>query len=344
MTVTTPLRYQTLGDYTYHAIKKHLKKIEKWEASVKKDEDPEALHQMRVGMRRLRSVVSSLGFAVELPKSVCDRNIGKIARRLGNLRDLDVLKDILENQYQPGLPREEQKYLQKGLETLAQQRQTHLELVQQLLKSNRYKSLKNDLEDWLLTPIYQPIALISINFSVSDLLLPEVSRFFIHPGWLVGLEIDGEPINGNSESKLLLVDENNQDQLNGHLMENSKVLHHLRKQAKRLRYQMELFTDLYGEKYQNFVNDIKNIQDILGNLQDSLVLEEWLMEIFGQEWSRKLPQLQQIVIATRWEYWQQWQALHAKYMQHSTRESLHQEILDSHKNEIKNPEQHQISI
>lgn len=339
MTVITPLRYQTLGDYTYHAIKKHLKKIEKWEASVKKDEDPEALHQMRVRMRRLRSVVSSLGFAVELPKSVSDRNIGKIARRLGNLRDLDVLKDILENQYQPCLPTEEQKYLQKGLEKLSQQRQANLELVQQLMKSNRYKSLKNDLEDWLLTPIYQPIALISINFSLADLLLPEVSRFLIHSGWLVGIEIDGEPINGNSESKLFLVNENNQDQLNAHLIENSKVLHHLRKQAKRLRYQMELFTDLYGENYQNFVNDVKNIQDILGNLQDSLVLEEWLADIFGQEWSKKLPKFQEIVMANRWEYWQQWQVLHAKYMQHSTRVALHQEILSSHYNAIENTEE-----
>lgn len=328
MIVSTEITYKTLGDYTHHAIKKHLKKIEKWESSVKKDEDPEALHQMRVGMRRLRTVVNSLGFAVELPKSSRDRHLKKIARRLGDLRDLDVLKEKLERDYQPLLKAEEQQYLQLALEKLSQQRQTRLEIVQQTLKSNRYKNLKQDLEKWLLNPIYQPIAFVAITFGVQDVILPEVSKFFLHSGWLVGIELDGEAINGNSQSKLMVVNEENREQLNKHLLEHSTTLHYLRKQAKRLRYQMELFTDLYPEEYHRFLSDIKNIQDILGYLQDLIVLEEWLSQVIGRSWVEKLPNLQHILTTNRWEYWQNWQALHSRYMQHSTRTDLHRVILN----------------
>ncbi|MHC5831555.1 MAG: CHAD domain-containing protein, partial [Nostoc sp.] len=47
MKLATQTTVKTLGDYAYQAIEKHFKKTLKWEKSVKKDEDPEALHQMR---------------------------------------------------------------------------------------------------------------------------------------------------------------------------------------------------------------------------------------------------------------------------------------------------------
>ena len=122
MKLATEPTVKTLGDYAYQAIQKHFKKTLKWEKSVKKDEDPEALHQMRVGMRRLRTATTRFEIALNLSKPVSDKNIGKIARRLGNLRDLDVLKETLETLYQPHLPRKEQESLQTAFDALAKQR------------------------------------------------------------------------------------------------------------------------------------------------------------------------------------------------------------------------------
>ena len=44
------------------------------------------------------------------------------------------------------------------------------------------------------------------------------------------------------------------------------VIHDLRKQAKRVRYQMNLFTELYSPTYKDYVEDMKQIQGLLGDI------------------------------------------------------------------------------
>ena len=98
---STETSIKSLAETAHQAIEKHFEKTIKWEKAVKKDEDPEAVHQMRVGMRRLRTAVSRFDKYLHLPKTISDKNIGKLARILGGLRDLDVLQEILENNYFP---------------------------------------------------------------------------------------------------------------------------------------------------------------------------------------------------------------------------------------------------
>ncbi|MDJ0571712.1 MAG: CHAD domain-containing protein [Pleurocapsa sp. MO_192.B19] len=92
-------RAVTLGEWANMAISKHTRKIFKYEAGVLEDKDPEDLHQMRVGMRRLRSAIASFAVALDLPKTVNEKNIAKIGRSLGTLRDLDVLLAALKDNY-----------------------------------------------------------------------------------------------------------------------------------------------------------------------------------------------------------------------------------------------------
>jgi CHAD domain-containing protein len=68
MKLVTKTTVKTTGNCAYQAIKKHFEKTIKWEKSVKKDEDPEALHQMRVGMLRLRTAVQRFDMFLSLPK------------------------------------------------------------------------------------------------------------------------------------------------------------------------------------------------------------------------------------------------------------------------------------
>lgn len=310
---------RTLGNYAYSAIQKHLKKTFKWETAVKKDKEPEALHQMRVGMRRLRTAVTRFNQAVHFPKGVDDKNIGKIARRLGNLRDLDVLKETLVNRYQPHLPDKERKYLKIALHALDEQRSDVLEDVRETFKDERYKSLKQELKEWLEEPIYQPIACVTIQEVLPDLLLPEVSSFLLHPGWLVGTETE--------ESEIVLPREWEAEQIEEELDHSGKTLHSLRKQAKRLRYQMELFTDLYGESYMAYVAEIKNIQEILGEMQDSVVLAEWLMDVLDSDINKELPTLATIFAENRYQLWQRWQPLQQRYLNGETRHRFHLTLL-----------------
>jgi CHAD domain-containing protein len=310
---------KTLGDYAHQAIDKHFKKTLKWEKSVKKDQDPEALHQMRVGMRRLRTAVSRFDIALNLPKPASDKNIGKIARRLGNLRDLDVLKETLETLYQPHLPDKEQEYLQKAFHALAKQREDEFANMQKTFKHESYKSLKEALEEWLEKPSYQPLASLPIQQVLPDLLLPEVSSFLLHPGWLVGTQV--------VDLKVKICTDWKPEKIEKQLTVKGETIHDLRKQAKRVRYQMELFTDLYSESYSAYIAEVKSIQDILGMMQDSAVLSEWLVDVLKSEIHTHVPTLATLLAENRYQLWQQWQPLQEQYLQAENRHSFHLTIL-----------------
>ncbi len=317
--IATKPTVKTLSDYTYSAIEKHFKKTWKWEKSVKNDKDAEALHQMRVGMRRLRTTVTRFNSIVNLPKSASDKKIGKIAQCLGSLRDLDVLKETLKNTYQPQLPKKEKTILDDVIDNLDRQRADTAIDVKTLFKSERYKSLKTGLEEWLDKPSYQPLANLTLQQALPDLLLPEVSCFFMHPGWLIGTQVE--------ENKVVVSKDFDEKKIDKQILIKGEDLHDLRKQAKRLRYLMELFTDLYGEGYANCLEQVKNIQEVLGSMQDSVVLDEWLQDVLGSKISKELPTLATLLTKNRYDLWQQWQSLQQRYLKLETRLEFHLIIL-----------------
>ena len=318
--VTTPT-VKSLGDCAYQAIVKHFYKTIEWEKSVKTGEDPEALHQMRVGMRRLRTAVSRFDLCLNLPKSVSDQHIGKIARILGKLRDLDVLKEILENNYKPHLLPKEQLSLNMAFSTLDKQREFALYQVQKTLKDETYKCFKNQLQQWLEKPIYQPLAALPIHQVLPDLLLPEISKLLLHPGWMIGTHI--------VNSQEVIISHWTPEDLEKNLKNQNKNLHDLRKQAKRVRYQMELFSNLYSEAFSKHISQIKSIQEILGILQDSIVLNEWLENIFKSQINDKLSGLITLLTANRYQLWQEWQLIQQQYLKLETRHNLYLTILPS---------------
>ncbi|NMG10034.1 CHAD domain-containing protein [Brasilonema sp. UFV-L1] len=323
MTFATKQEIKTLGNYAYSAIQKHSQKTIKLETPVKKDKDPEALHQMRVGMRRLRTAVTGFSPAVDLQKPASDKNIGKIARTLGNLRDLDVLKETLEKLEQSHLPRKEKHSLQTALDALSKQREEALVDVKSTFKDERYKSLKHTLKEWLEEPSYQPLAYMPIQQVLPDLLLPEVSKFLLHPGWLIGTQVEGQV----EEAEVIIPGKWEAQRVEQELATNGDTLHSLRKQAKRLRYQMELFTDLYGQSYTACLAEVKSIQEILGAIQDSVVLTQWLADVFNSEIRSQFPTLASWLAQNRCKLWQQWQPLQRRYLKAQTRHGFHLTML-----------------
>jgi CHAD domain-containing protein len=319
MPKTTTLELKTFGHWAYLAIEKHFQKTLKHETEVLKNKDPEALHQMRVGMRRLRTAVHGFAPALSLPPAAGEKKIAKIARKLGELRDIDVLQDPLKNQYLLTLPPSEQDALKKVLATLKKQRQKSLELVQATLKDEPYQQLKQGLQNWLGQPAYGEFAQFPIDEILPDLLLPLASQFFLHPAWLVGVKLDaGEiaaPSDLNSEIVVQL--------LNTH----GDKLHSLRKQAKRVRYQMEVFTDFYDSTYDNYVNEVKEIQGVLGQIQDSFVLAEFLKEALESDNLDQLPTLAAQFTQARYQAWQEWRTLQQRYLNPQTRRDFHQTLL-----------------
>jgi CHAD domain-containing protein len=319
---------QIFGDWAAIAIAKHAHKIFKCEADVLKDKDPEDLHQMRVAMRRLRTAVLGFDRAIDLPITVSEKSIGKFARILGSLRDLDVMQEAIVTQYQPFLSHPEHKQLDRVLKALKKRRKSTLSRVRGCLKGDRYQTFKKDLQQWIEDPNYQSLSEVSIREVLPDLLLPEIANFLLHPGWWVGIQLTAGTVNFHEPLEPEAVREL--------LDRQGVILHDLRKEAKRIRYQMELFTQFYGETYQDFVQRVKQVQEVLGNIQDGFVLIDFLADVLETDVQTEMPELAARLTEIRYQQWQEWEGLQRQFLDSETRQNLR--TIVQHPNGLINPQ------
>lgn len=308
----------TLKELAYKAIAKHSRRILKHEAGVLLDNDPEELHQMRVGMRRLQSAISGFDLAIDLPDILMRKNLNKIGHSLGKLRDLDVLLDTLANNYRSQLPTKEQKSLDRVIKSLEKQRKHEFKRVRKTLKSRLYLKFKQEMNNWLEQPKYKISGNLAIGYGLPDLLLPQVSQFLLDPGWLVGVEL--------KSGKIEFPDILNTSAIEQLLSREDSYLHNLRKSAKKTRYSLELFSQFYGETYHDYLKQIKEVQEILGQTQDVHVLRKVLEKILRSPISAKMPELANILLQIRYQKWLEWQNLQKLFLEDKTRQEFRQAI------------------
>ena len=109
-------------DAARRALEGHFHKMMDNAEGTRLGEDIEALHDMRVGSRRLRAALSV--FAKIFPKSeyqTLDKQVGDITDALGAVRDLDVQLDYLRRVRDP-LPPNEAYGLSRLIERQAKRR------------------------------------------------------------------------------------------------------------------------------------------------------------------------------------------------------------------------------
>jgi CHAD domain-containing protein len=297
----------TLADFAFNAIAKQVKKIVKYEEKIFTENDPENLHQIRVGMRKLRSILSIFSIVLILPSSITDKKIGNLAKILGQQRDLDILKINLENKFNHQSLDQETVIIKKIIHKISQNNlNSHKKNLEDILISKKYQHLKEDLLFWLENPQFTSIAQQNIRHILPDLLLPQISNFFLQSGWSIGTFIDDNGhiiINENlSETDIYLL-----------INKQAESLHKLRKQAKKTRYQLELFTEFYPQEYREYLDFIVKVQEILGEIQDNICLQDHLTEVMGNKWLKKLNNLHQLILKDKLEMWQQWQQLQIKF-------------------------------
>lgn len=153
-----------------------------------------------------------------------------------------------------------------------------------------------------------------------DLLLPQVSQLLLHPGWLVGIDLAEGEINFNQEMS--------PDQVKYLLEDQEKILHNLRKAAKKTRYNMVLFTQFYANDYSDYLKKIKAIQEVLGVIQDCFVLRSFLKQALGKNTEQYLPTLIQHFHRKRYQQWQAWESLQHQFLKLPTRQQLQKIIID----------------
>ncbi|MBT9316076.1 CHAD domain-containing protein [Leptothoe spongobia] len=294
---------ERLGDYAHQAIQKCVRHILKQEKGVLAQKDPEFVHQMRIGLRRLRTASEVFGFAIALPNAMGERALKRLGKVLGRVRDLDVLQDWFARYVdQTDLKKSEMKVLRTVTRRLKQHRQKYGVQMTKYLHSKAYKRLIKACDRWLKQPKYTSLACLPMTVALPDIQLPMISQLLLHPGWLV--------VHDTKKTEL-------------------EQVHALRKRIKGVRYQMELLRTFYGETYKQQISAFKEMQDLLGGLQDQAVLQSFLVEVLGAKWPQKLPSLKKYFRQQHKQLWQRWLVVRQPYLSLTRRNELHQLFLET---------------
>jgi CHAD domain-containing protein len=306
----------TLGAYARKVIRHEFDRLMKHEDAVLEDTDSEPLHQMRVGMRRLRAALGTFSLVIILPKDVTVQGIAKISKQLGATRDWDVLNQTLKEDFQPLLKGSEQDRLDEALLHIKKHRKYSFSHLKKALTGKRYKTLTRSLQEWIEHPTFETIAELPIDLVLPDLLMPMTSEFLLHPGWwVVPFEFGSAqnlPNTPNIEQKL-----------------EYEVLHSLRKKAKGIRYQSEFFKSFYPPAYGDYIKDLKIMQETLGQLQDCKVLGEFLTSELTTCLDKTLPTVAQKLQQLKHESWETWEPLRQRFVDVEFRRNLRSQILNS---------------
>lgn len=228
--------------------------------------DDEALHDMRVALRRLRSTLEN---SITLQGSALRKDIakemrserhslGKLGDALGAVRDFDVLSQYLQD-YQAGLG--ENPASGAGLERfgkyLHERREHNFAPMQKAIeRAARPRKKREEFARWA--------------HSLAGVREPDVPL-----------------INAAKQVLILRVDE---AVAMGHVLQSSdeEEQHNLRKSLRRLRYTLEAFAPAF-QKPKPLVKSLVAMQDELGEMQDRSVLRAMLLDCFQVSNIDKLP-------------------------------------------------------
>jgi len=315
----------TLGEFAYRTLQEQYQHLVSHEKAVLADKDPEDLHQMRVGSRRLYTALQVFQSVITLPKAAHIKRIHRLTQVLGTLRDLDVQLQALRKTYLPNLEAPEQEQLSRVIKHLEQQRRKALAGTRDILSQSRYQDLKTAYETWIVSPQLLSQASVPLALILPDLLSPLLARTLNHPGWF----IEAETLSPMMLSQLFASSSNSSSSNSSskQLGENATTtLHDLRKACKHARYQSEFFASFYGEEFKAWIKNIKALQDTLGGLQD--------LEILHQQLHRShvaiatMPQLQRILQTHQATLLATWETQRQPYLTREFRYGLYRMLLD----------------
>jgi CHAD domain-containing protein len=228
------------------------------EAGTLSGENIEELHDMRVATRRMRTAFDVFG-AAYTPKAIKShfKGMRRTGRTLGRVRDLDVFIDKARR-YQDSLAEEQRQELEPLLEAWGAEREKARQEMVAYLQGDRYQAFKEKFFAFLSMPgegarprSTEPPAPYLVREAVPALVYTRLAsvRAF-------------DAILGNATIE---------------------QFHALRIEFKKLRYTLEYFREVLGEEAKPVINEIKGLQDHLGDLHDAQVASVLLRD-FLERW------------------------------------------------------------
>lgn len=249
----------TLDDSMAEAVRKilwfHFQRMIEHETGTRQGEDIEALHEMRVSVRRMRTAVQIFADYLDLAEMApFIKSLRRTGRALGKVRDLDVFMEKTEQYLSTeGIKRKKIKPLLKIWET------KHEAVRQEMmayLDSKSYKRFKKTFRAYLKTPLeIKPILnhkQEAIPYRLRDLapelIYQRLAHVRAYDEWVT-----------NPDTPL-------------------ECIHRLRISCKALRYTLEYLEEVLDEEVRGVIRRIKRLQDHLGDLQDAAVASSLLRD------------------------------------------------------------------
>lgn len=240
-----PLRGTTAGEVVRLAVGADVARLVQHDPIARIGEDPEGVHQARVAARRLRSQFET--FAPVMKHSHCEslvRDLRWLGRRLGAVRDADVLLDRLAGYVRTFDPREREDAIALLERLEADRSKSFLELTEALARP-RYRRLLERLVALIAEPPFRKRASLPAAPFLSDVVYERFAQLESAVHALPPLPSDAE-------------------------------LHAVRITAKPLRYAAEAAAKVLGDSCARLGRRATDLCDELGSLNDGVRAIEWL--------------------------------------------------------------------
>ena len=236
----------TAGEVVTSAIAGSVARVLVHDAGVRLGDDPEDVHQARVGTRRLRSDLRTFGPLLDRDWGQALRDeLGWIADLLGAVRDADVLGDRLRAQA-AALPEVDAAGLAPVLLRLADEREVARSALIEAMNGPRYVSLL----DRLVLAARAPLLLDDVARKRARRVLPPLVRTSWRTLRTAVTALPPVPAD--------------------------EALHAIRIHAKRARYAAEGVGPAAGKAAAAFAAAMAEVQGVLGDHHDAIVAEQWL--------------------------------------------------------------------
>ncbi len=237
----------TGGQVVRNAIASSVSRILVHDAGVRLGDDPEDVHQARVGTRRLRSDLRTFRpLLVEEWVEPLREELSWLADVLGGVRDADVLTERLRRQAAQ-LPEVDAASFAPVLHRLADEREVARARLLEVMASDRYVALL----DRLVLAANNPMLAAASDKPADEVVPPLVAR----PWKALRQAVRALPPDPVDEA-----------------------LHAVRILSKRARYAAEAAVPAVGKPARLFAAAIAGVQGVLGDHNDASVAEEWLRQ------------------------------------------------------------------
>jgi adenylate kinase len=247
----------SMAEAAHKTFNLHFLRMLYHEPGTRLGEDIEELHDMRVATRRMRAAFDVFGHHLDREQlAPILKGLRRTGRALGAVRDLDVFWEKTQG-YLDSQPPEQPVNLEPLRMVWEDQRETSRDRMLDYLDSGRYDRFKERFEEYFRTPGAGALPVFSskgdplphrLRHVVPVAVYQRLAAVWAYDEWVTGPDVPMER------------------------------LHQLRIAAKGLRYTLEYFREVLGPEAKTVIEEVKGLQDHLGDLQDAVVASNLLRD------------------------------------------------------------------